>query len=284
MLCAALLSTTGSGCVTARGSKSPQPEPPQIGSPAAKNEEPRTENAAPTVQALQEKISILENQVVALNEKLIAAQSSIEAMNLAKRPNAARGTVMDSVGAGAGKPVEATQSVDASGFVEDAPIQKLRDALILFEGKRFGDAAAHFADFLKEHADHTLAGTAQYFLAESYFGIQEKKLALQEFQRVLVSYDRSSYVAETLRRLAELEDAMNLADDARRHRQQLQALFPMSPAATFDAPAQPADRAPDSAPQALDAPPIPTASLPAENESTSEIYSAMDSAMNMGAQ
>ena len=83
-----------------------------------------------------------------------------------------------------------------------------------------------FSSFLKDFADHPFAGTAQYYIGESYFQQKEFKLAREEFQRVLISYENSDRVPDTLRRLGDTEEALNNAQASARYRQMQASLFP----------------------------------------------------------
>jgi len=118
-----------------------------------------------------------------------------------------------------------------TGFMNDETIQKFRDAMILFEAEKYSEAILQFTNFLREYADHSLAGVAQFHIGECYYKQKEYKLAAEEYRRVLVSYDRSSYVSDSLLRLAEVEERLNQKDSAEKNRQLLSSLFPHSPAA-----------------------------------------------------
>ena len=131
---------------------------------------------------------------------------------------------------GASVPVPATAKDPQAGFVNDQAIHLYRKAMIYFEARKYPESVVAFSAFLEKNPDHVLAGSAQYYVGESYYRQKEYKLADQEFERVLTSYDRSSHVSETLRDLADTEDHLNKKEDAARHRQLLSSLFPQSPA------------------------------------------------------
>ena len=117
------------------------------------------------------------------------------------------------------------------GFVNDEAIHNYRRAMILFEALKYPEAILAFSGFLEKYPDHPLAGSSQYYVAAAYNKQKEYKIALEEYQRVLTSYDRSSHVPETLRDMGEIEQNTGRKDDAARHKQLLMALFPHSPAA-----------------------------------------------------
>jgi tetratricopeptide (TPR) repeat protein len=137
--------------------------------------------------------------------------------------------------------------------VNDEAVRSFRKAMILFEAGRFSEAEPAFASFMDRYPDHALAGAAQFYIGESFFKQGNYTQAYDEFQRVLMSYDRSAHVTETLRDLAETEDQLHKNQDAARHRQELSSLFPQSPAFASAA-AAPAP-APIAAPPAA-APPV----------------------------
>jgi hypothetical protein len=73
---------------------------------------------------------------------------------------------------------------------------------------------------------------------------------------VLTSYDRSSHISHTLRRMAECEEQLKMTDAAARHRQQLSALFPQSPAMSLEnfTSSKPGETKSASAPEGAPAP------------------------------
>jgi tol-pal system protein YbgF len=103
--------------------------------------------------------------------------------------------------------------------------------MILFQSRNYPDATLEFSAFVDQYPDHPLAGSAQYYLGESYFKQKEYKLAARELGRVITTYDRSPHIADTLRDLAISEDKIGQTEEAARHRQLLTSLFPHSPAA-----------------------------------------------------
>ena len=138
-----------------------------------------------------------------------------------------------------------------AGFTNDLAIQEYRKAQLLFQSGRYADAMIAFNSFLERFADHPFAGNAQYAIAESYYQQKEMKPALIEFQRVLTSYDRSPRVPDALKRMSDIEESLQMKEEASRHRQTLQALFPQSQtlapasgkaAPELDSPPAPAER------------------------------------------
>lgn len=118
------------------------------------------------------------------------------------------------------------------GFTNDSTIQEFRSAIILHKAGKYPEAVLAFSTFVENYPDHPLAGTAQFYVGNSYYKQKEYGLAVREYQRVLTTYDRSTHIAQTLREISDAEDALRKSDDAARHRQLLMSLFPHSPFAT----------------------------------------------------
>ena len=183
------------------------------------------------ITTLNQRIEGLENKIATLSDKQEVTLSTLDSMVATQPPKST--AVAPHPADGAGTPIDKKkmQADLEHGFIEDSAIKSYRQAIILFRAERYQDAVLSFSAFLERFADHALAGSAQYYVGESYFRQKEYKLALQEFQRVLTSYDRSSHVSDTLARMAEAEDILKKDTDAAKHRQMLTSLFPQSPAA-----------------------------------------------------
>jgi tol-pal system protein YbgF len=175
------------------------------------------------VEALQARIDSLESKLTSINDKVDATKINAEKLTaVPAQPTEAAGT-----------PVEPSTALNdpEAGLVNDSSVQAYRQAMILFKSKKYPEAVLAFSSFIERYADHPLAGSAQFYVGESYFRQKEYKLAIEEFQRVLTSYDRSSAVPETLRQIADAEEHVRQAEDALKHRQLLLSLFPQSPSA-----------------------------------------------------
>lgn len=216
--------------ITATSTPAPQ------AAPAVAQEDPQG-----TVKELRTVVNQLTTRLEVMEEKLEAARTSMDALLAHQR---ARPTpIVAHPARGGGQPVTATPAEAAhkdleGGFVNDDAVQTFRKGMLLLNAGRYPDALTQFSGFLEKYPDHPLAGSAQYYMGNSYFRQKEYKLALREYQRVLTSYDRSSQVAQTLREMAESEDALKRTEDAARHRQLLMSLFPHSPAALTTASAE----------------------------------------------
>lgn len=184
------------------------------------------------VSALEKKLQQTETSLQALNEKFdsirisidnyLASQPAPSSSGVALRPNQTLGQAPEAVESG--KDPE-------KGFAHDSSVQEYRRGMILFRGEKYPDSILAFSAYVEKYPDSVLAGAAQYHVGESYFRLSQYRQAIQEFQKVLTSYDRSSHLAATLRRMAEAEDLVQEPEAAARHRQMLMSLFPGSPSA-----------------------------------------------------
>lgn len=183
--------------------------------------------------ASQARIESLETKLGALGERVSSTQNGID--NLLANHKALPVGVSPPLSGEAGVPPEAppAESDPEAGFAADSAIQAYRKGAIFHAAGKFPEAVLAFSAFLERHPDHPLAGSAQYYVGDSYFQQKEYKLALSELERVLTSYDRSPRVADTLRAMAEAEDKLKRPERAARHRQLLTSLFPQSPAAAL---------------------------------------------------
>jgi tol-pal system protein YbgF len=173
------------------------------------------------VARLQKRVDELASQVSVLTEKLSTSQS---AKRVAAVPHPAE-DIGDDI-----EPAPVKRDPE-SGFVNDAPVRAYRQAMILYLSRKYSEAVLAFSDFLQNHADHPLAGSAQFYVGECYFQQKEYRLAAQEYSRVLTAYERSAQVTQALRKLASAQDQLQQAEEAARTRQTLSSLFPQSPAA-----------------------------------------------------
>ena len=181
------------------------------------------------IQSLNSRLESMEGKLSEVNQKLDAVgrpplfdPKSPKLTGVRSHPSDTAGDRVES---------RASDADPDIGFVNDDAVSSYRQAMVGFRAARYSDAVLAFSSFIEKFADHPLAGAAQYHLGEAYFRQNEYQLALQEFQRVLTSYDHSSHVADALREMALAADRLRRPQDAARYRQQLMSMFPQSPAA-----------------------------------------------------
>lgn len=199
-----------------------------------KNEAPAADSADIKTQLAQmnEAIANLSKRLDSLVTDIRTLRTN-EADPTAKRAPAILTTVPERPSDTMGKAVSRKLSAHdpQNGYVQDDALEAFKKALVVFEAGKYSDAVLQFSTFIKDNSDHPLSGSAQYYIGESYFKQGEFKLALEEFKKVILSYDHSDRLAESLSRLAECYDALKQPNEAQMTRQNLLASFPQTRAA-----------------------------------------------------
>lgn len=157
-------------------------------------------NEPVTLESLQQRVAQLEGKISTFNEKMIAQQATLDQFLVSQRTVVSG--VVPHMAEGGGV---AVQNVAVSQTASDPVVETYRKAAVLFDSERYADSVQAFSTFVQQYPDHLLAPAAQYHLAESYARQKDWKSAKPEYQKILVSYDRSSYVPEALRRLSECQ-------------------------------------------------------------------------------
>ena len=178
---------------------------------------------------LQKKLEDVDGRMGALNDK-ISVSAPLPSQAVSQAP-ISKSPIAPSTGVGRKAQSPLSKSDPELGLSQGDAIQQFREALVFFDAAKYPEAILGLSNFLKEYADHSLAPAAQFTLGEAYFQQKEYRVAVEEYQRVLLSYTRSSYVSDSLKRLAECFEKMGRKDDMNRNRQLLMSLFPQSPAA-----------------------------------------------------
>jgi TolA-binding protein len=223
-----------SGCATSQTDTNPANSPTNPAEASQKPGAPPVSTGPSNedkVNQLNERIAKLEERITYLSDNMTATQTTMENVLAVKKikPVPVDSHPTTNAGETVNPPVLAKDP--NAGFSNDHAIGKFRESMVLFQSEKFPESILSFSGFLQEHADHPLAGAAQFYIGESYFKIKEYKLANEEYKRVLASYDRSSYLPDTLARLVETDQILQMKGESEKHQQLLTSLFPQSPAA-----------------------------------------------------
>ncbi|MFL5814339.1 MAG: tetratricopeptide repeat protein [Bdellovibrionia bacterium] len=204
-----------------------------------------------SLTSITTKLQVMESRLASMTEKLEASARRMD--NVVENQRAKPAPVKTLPTEGATHLPPAGDDDAEAAFTSNEPVRKYRQAMILFQSHNYPDASLGFSAFVDQYPDHALAGSAQFYLGETYFKQKEYKLAARELGRVITTYDRSPHIAETLRDLSISEEKIGMPEEAARHRQLLTSLFPHSPAAhsahDVAASASDVDAAPESAPE-----------------------------------
>jgi tol-pal system protein YbgF len=101
------------------------------------------------------------------------------------------------------------QGAAASGDgIETVSLQPADTPDALYKGaneallrRQFGEAEAGFRSFLAKHPDHSLAGSAQYWLGETFYVQGDVKQAAQNFLQAYKTYPKSRRAPDSLLKL-----------------------------------------------------------------------------------
>lgn len=114
----------------------------------------------------------------------------------------------------AGTPAPAATAAASTGAQPGTPEAAYEKAFTLLKNQKYADAEAAFKAFLAANPKHDLAGNAQYWLGESYYGRKDYKNAAKAFAEGYQKYRRAPKAADNLLKLALSLEALGSKDDA----------------------------------------------------------------------
>lgn len=197
-----------------------------------KAQNPASQTVSKGSESTEEKdarIRDLERTVSTMTAKVEELETQVRAKN--NPPPMRQNFDSPKIKAGSAPKPQIYGSDPEKGFNNDSGVQSFRQGKALFDSDRYPEAILGFSAFLETFPRHPIADQAQYFLAESYYRQGEYRIAEQEFQKLIQTFERSSRVADSYAKLALCSQKIGNASDAERYRTQLDALFPSSPAA-----------------------------------------------------
>ncbi len=183
--------------------------------------------AEPAPAATEQVPAIQESGVAEIEMAPLDAASGSNAVALNKAPEA---QVLGAMSSGAAKPDDggfqgkvlvppSQQEPGDDAFVSQAPANANADSIetvslspenpeALYESsnesllrRQFGDAEGGFSSFLQKYPDHSLAGSAQYWLGETYYAQNDYRQAAQAFLQGYKKYPKSRRAADSLLKL-----------------------------------------------------------------------------------
>ena len=120
----------------------------------------------------------------------------------------------------------------AGGETADGEGKSYEQSLHAFKNNDYDGARKGFADFLQRHPDSKLAGNAQYWLGECYYGTKDYGQAIEAFDRVQRAYPDSAKVPAALLKKGFAYVALNDRGRASSTLKQVVEAYPRSPEAT----------------------------------------------------
>jgi tol-pal system protein YbgF len=98
-------------------------------------------------------------------------------------------------------PVDSTDSIETVALSPESPealYERSNESLLR---RQFGDAEAGFSTFLSKYPDNSLAGSAQYWLGETFYAQNDFKRAAQSFLQGYKKYPKSRRAPDSLLKL-----------------------------------------------------------------------------------
>lgn len=129
-------------------------------------------------------------------------------------------------------PAPTSAVVAAEGTPSDGEGKSYEQSLQAFKNGDLEGARKGFSDFLQRHPDSKLAGNAQYWLGECYYGAKDYGHAIEAFDRVHRSYPDSAKVPAALLKKGFAYAALNDRGRASSALKQVVEAYPRSPEAT----------------------------------------------------
>jgi len=181
------------------------------------------------IKHLEATVGTLNGKIQELEGKLLAHPTYSKAMDpvvkIQKRQQADDAALL-----GAKVSASIAANDPGAGFVNDAPVRAYQQGRMLFDQEKFPEAILAFSAFLEQNPGHSLASSAQYTIAESYYREGDYGVADTEFQKLATRYPNSPRVSFALVRLSQSATALGKTEEAKRYRTQVEGLFPKSPA------------------------------------------------------
>ncbi|WP_421694017.1 tol-pal system protein YbgF [Aestuariivirga sp.] len=109
-----------------------------------------------------------------------------------------QGGVAPQPSAGADSIETVSLSPDAQTETPESLYERSNESLLR---RQFGDAESGFATFLQKYPDHSLAGSAQYWLGETYYAQSDFKRAAANFLQGYKKYPKSRRAPDSLLKL-----------------------------------------------------------------------------------
>lgn len=242
------------GCAGAQKSPEKEAEANQV-----KSLEEQVQQLSASLSKVSERLDAIDHRMTLVQDQVRSQGEELHTSLSAKFPKAKAAKVPTHPASGVGKKAQITAapSDPEAGLQSDEAIQRFRSAMALYDGKKYSQSVLEFSNFVRDFADHSLAAAAQFYTGEAYRAQGELKLATEEYKRILISYERSSYLKDALKRLVDCFESLKITEEAATHRATLQDLFPEA-VNTNTAPAAPAapsspeisERSPSSFPTA----------------------------------
>lgn len=192
---------------TACSSKKTTPEANELD--VVPSDSQRIENLSQTVSRMQSRIEELDAKLTSLNDKLPSSNSTIQSIETKDNTIKLIPTDAHSKAEPIKKklPKKVTSKIPVSKPSSTTMVDEITASFMkassLFKDAKYSDAIIEFNKFTENYPDHILAGSAQFYIGESYYQLGEYKLASSEFEKTISVFPSSPRVVNAQLRLAQ---------------------------------------------------------------------------------
>ena len=116
-------------------------------------------------------------------------------------------------------PSEERKAKQAEGRIllrMDTALTDFIKAMRLFKAGKYTEAELSFNHFTEQYPEHVMAGSAQFYSGESYYMMNEFKLAINEYGKVISTFSSSPRVASAMVRLSQCYEQTGNSGEAAR--------------------------------------------------------------------
>jgi TolA-binding protein len=178
------------------------------------NKDEKYETLASQLAKSQARIEELDAKIAALNDKIEKLNFENQKQNTKPKLN---------------NESEPLNIISPSLSLDDVT-QKFKTALEAFQKGEFEKTISELKKITESTPEHILAGSAQYYIGESYFAQKNYKQALVEYEKVLTTYGSSPRVATAMIRIAQCYESLGDKINSEKMKSLAQSLFSGSPA------------------------------------------------------
>jgi TolA-binding protein len=176
--------------------------------------EQKIENLSSSLSQAQSRIEELDAKVLALTDKLEAAQVTLDNISGGKNLKtevlgSATTTAIPVAEAhekSAAHKAEPHSEIEPAAQTDNNPALALfNKAMGLYKNGKYSESVLVFNQFTEQYPENILAGSAQFHTGEAYFMMGEFKLAQPEYSKVISSFPSSPRVASSLVRISQCQ-------------------------------------------------------------------------------
>ncbi len=194
-----------------------KPTPTSAEQDAVPNDSQRLENLSQTVSRIQSRMEELDAKLNAMNDKL-ASSKPHEELQVKTQDLTIVSKDIKTTPIPVKKQNKISKKIVAEKTIHTSSIDEATGAFMkgmkLFKEAKYSEVIIEFNKFSESYPDNILAGSSQYYIAESYFLLGEFTLAKAEFEKVITMFPSSPRVVNAQIRLSQCYNNIGKNHDA----------------------------------------------------------------------